>query len=47
MLKFKGSQTQALWRPAVLAYTDSSMEGPFDGFRHGITDFNRLEGRQL
>ena len=47
MLRFKGSQTQALWRPAVLACTDSSMEGPFDGFRHGITDFNRLERWQL
>ena len=43
MLRFKGSQTQALWRPAVLAGTNSLMEGPFDGFRHKITGFNQLE----
>ena len=40
MRRFKGSQTQALWQPAVLAGTNLSMEGPFDGFRHGITNFN-------
>ena len=46
-LGFKGSQTQALWRPAVFAGTNSLMEGPFNRFLHGVTDFNQLERRKL
>ena len=47
MFKFKGGQVQALWWLSVLANNDSSMEGPFNGFCHRITNFNRLKGWQL
>ena len=47
MFGFKGSQIQALKELAVFADTNSSMEGPFDGFYHGITNFNQLKKWQL
>ena len=39
----KGSQTQTLWRPVILACTNSSMERPYNRFHHWTTNFNRLK----
>ena len=44
---FKSRLSQAIWRPAVLACTNSSMEGPLHGLRDRLTVVRGLEGRQL
>ena len=38
---------QVLWGLTVATGANTLLEGPFIGFRHGITDFNQLKGRKL
>ena len=44
---FEGSQTLALWWPAVFTYTDTLVEGPLHGLCDWITVVFWLERRQL
>ena len=44
---FKGRPPQVPWRPAALAYTDSSIEGPLHRPRDQLTVIHGLEKRQL
>ena len=44
---FKNRPPQAIWRPAVLACTDSSIERPLHGLCDRLTVVRGLEGQQL
>ena len=44
---FKNCPLQVLWRPTVLTWTDSLMEGPLDRLCDRFTAFCWLEERQL
>ena len=44
---FKSHPSQAIWRPAVLAFTDSTMEGPLHGLCDQLTIVRGLEKQQI